>query len=251
MYQDIQITHQQRIGILNFNRPNVLNAIRIQTYNEIINALEKLNTDNQTDVVIITGNEKCFCAGNDLSDLVGDDLSELNKGVKGIFAALTEFKKPLLLAQEGVAVGIGANLILHADMVFAGKNTRYSLPFANLGVASEGASAQLLSQHIGEKNARELLFSGRFFNAEEAKNWGLINHVEEDGKALDAAIKMAQNLCKQSQPSLLAIKNLMKNEAQKELIEQTVEAEMQAFTKLLATEDTKNRIQALINKAKS
>lgn len=250
MYQDIQISQQERIAILSFNRPNVLNAIRIQTYNEIIDALNTFNNDDQTDVLIITGNSKCFCAGNDLSDLVNDDLTQLNQAVEGIFNQLIEFKKPLLLAQEGVAVGIGANMILHADMVFAGKSTRYSLPFASLGVASEGASALLLSQHIGEKNARELLFSGRFFSSEEAKNWGLINSIEEDGKALDAAVSMAQTLSKQSQPALLAIKELMKTEEQKKQIKQTVKSEMQAFTMLLQSEDTKSRINALINKQK-
>ncbi len=248
MYQDIEFTQQQRIGILSLNRPAVLNAIRLQTYEEMIDVLKACDSNTDIDSLIITGNSQCFCAGNDLSDLLDDNLTALNALVASIFNTLIDFKKPLILAQEGIAVGIGANLILHADLVFAGNSTRYRLPFANLGVTCEGASSFLLAQQIGEKKAKELLLTGRFFNAQEAHHLGMLTQLTEDGKALDSALEAAKNLGKQSQASLLSIKSLMSNEQQKQQLKQVIHAEMNAFTNLLNSTDTKTRINSLLKK---
>src|SRR5690554_8051035 len=79
-------------------------------------------------------------------------------------------------------------MLLHADIAYAGKSTRYSLPFAKIGVTSEGACSVLLSEAIGPKRAQELLFTGRFFTADEAERWGLITAKVEDGKALETAL---------------------------------------------------------------
>lgn len=248
MYQDIEFTQQNEIGIVSIKRPTVLNAIRLQTYAELIDALHACNSNADIKTLVLTGNAQCFCAGNDLSDLLSNNLTELNTMVAGIFDALIEFKKPLLLAQEGIAVGIGANMMLHADMVFAGKSIRYRLPFANLGVTCEGASSLLLGAQIGDKKARELLLSGRFFSGEEALAWGMLNQLTDDGEALTAALDMAQHLSQQSQDSLLSIKSLLCNEAQKKQLKQVINAEMNAFTELLNTPDTQARIQALLAK---
>jgi enoyl-CoA hydratase/carnithine racemase len=202
-------------------------------------------------VIVMTGAEGKFTAGNDLRDLLPEgDLAGVRDGVAGIFDTLASMKKPLILAQEGVAVGIGANLLLHADLAYAGKSIRYSLPFAKIGVAAEGGSSVMLAEAIGPKNAADLLLTGRFFSAAEAEQWGLLNAAVEDGKALETAMATATALLKNHQGSLKAIKTLGRGEDHRHRVNQAVAAEMDAFSALLATPETQMRIQHVLKGGK-
>lgn len=249
MYQDILYSVEDGIAILTINRPKVLNAIRLQTYHDIIAALKESDSNDQVKVMVITGAEGRFSAGNDLSDLLpGADLQALNQCVIDVFDALAGFSKPLILAQEGVAVGIACNMLLHADIAYAGQSTRYSLPFAKIGVTSEGACSVLLSEAIGPKRAQELLFTGRFFTADEAERWGLITAKVEDGKALETALNTAKELLKNSQDSIIAIKKLGKAEGHHERVNKAVKAELELFTELLETKETQARINQVLKR---
>lgn len=251
MYQDIEFSLENGIALITINRPKVLNAIRVQTYKDVIAALTDCEQRDDVKIVVMTGAEGKFTAGNDLRDLLPDgDLPGVEQGVAGIFDTLAAMQKPLILAQEGVAVGIGANLLLHADLAYAGKSIRYSLPFAKIGVAAEGASSVMLKEAIGAKNAADLLLTGRFFKADEAEKWGLINAAVEDGTALEHAMKAAQSLLKNSQGSLRAIKVLGKAEGYRERVNAAVEAEMNAFSELLQTPETQMRINHVLKGGK-
>ena len=251
MYQDIQYAIEDGIAIITINRPKVLNAIRIQTYDDIIDALNSSDQNDDVKVVVMTGAEGRFTAGNDLADLLPpSDIRELKKRVGGIFAALAKLSKPLIIAQEGVAIGIGANMLLHADIAYAGKGIRYSLPFAKIGVTSEGACSVLLAEAIGPKRANELLYTGRFFSAEEAEKWGLLTAMTEDGAALETAMATARELLKNSQGSIRAIKKLGKAEGHEERVNKAVELEMQLFAELLETPETQARINHVLKGGK-
>lgn len=251
MYQDIEFSLENGIALITINRPQVLNAIRVQTYTDIIAALQECEQNDEVKVVVMTGASGKFTAGNDLRDLLPEgDLEGVQRGVAGIFDTLAAMEKPLILAQEGVAVGIGANLLLHADLAYAGHSIRYSLPFAKIGVAAEGASSVMLKEAIGAKNAADLLLTGRFFKAAEAEQWGLINAAVDDGSALEHAMKAAQSLLQNSQDSLRAIKKLGKAEGHRERVNQAVEAEMQAFSALLQTPETQARINHVLKGGK-
>lgn len=251
MYQDITYQVTDGIAVLTLNRPKVLNAIRTQTYYDVIAALREANQDDAVKVLIMTGAEGRFSAGNDLSDLLpGSDLQELNRCVEDIFDTLAGLDKPLILAQEGVAIGIACNMLLHADMAYAGNSIRYSLPFAKIGVTSEGACSVLLSEAIGPKRANELLYTGRFFSAAEAEKWGLITAAVEDGKALESAMATARELLKNSQDSIRAIKKLAKAEGHHERVNRAVKAELALFTDLLNMPETQARINHVLKGGK-
>lgn len=250
-YQDITVQEEQGIAIITLNRPDVLNAIRVQTYQDIIAAIQAAEKDDAISVIIMTGADYKFTAGNDLRDLLSDgDMAGVQRGVAGIFDTLAAMTKPLILAQEGVAVGIGANLLLHADLAYAGQSIRYALPFSRIGVAAEGASSQLLQEAIGAKRATDLLMTGRFFKAEEACQWGLLNEVVEDGQALDRAKAVAIELLKNSQGSLRANKQLSRGAGYRQRINELVKAEMDAFSELLKTPETQMRIQHVLKAKK-
>lgn len=249
MYQDITVDINAGIASIGINRPEVLNAIRIQTYQELINALVMLDNQHDVSCIVLYGHGHSFCAGNDLRDLLpGTDIRALRSGVAGLFDRLSRRHKPLILAQEGMAVGIGANLVLHADLVVASETTRYSLPFARVGVCSEGACSVLLPEAIGVRRANELLLTGRNFSAAEALQWGLINQVCAQGEAKAVAEGLANSLAGNSAASLRAIRELSRPAGYAERINRIVEEEMDRFEALLATEDSRNRIRALLTR---
>ncbi len=246
---DVRYSQDNGIALLELNRPEVLNAIRVQTYTDLIGALQQADSDDSVMVIVLTGSERAFSAGNDLSDLLpGGDLHAVKEGVAGIFHTLAALTKPLIVAQEGVAVGIGANILLHADLAYAGKSTRYALPFAKIGVTSEGACSVMLSEAIGPKAAADLLYTGRFFSAEEALGWGLLNAVTDDGEALAAALNTAAALCKNSQGSIRAIKQLSRAEGHVQRVDEAVDREMRLFADLLQTQETQMRMRAALSR---
>ncbi|WP_419174308.1 enoyl-CoA hydratase/isomerase family protein [Desulfosediminicola sp.] len=243
-YTDISVKHENGVTRITISRPDKLNAIRITTYREIIAALRAADRSEDCRIIVLQGEGEHFTAGNDLSDLVGPNLHEVMNCVRDIFNTVAQLKKVLIAAVEGVAVGIGTTILLHCDMVVASSSSRFRVPFANLGVCPEGASSSLLPLVIGQKRAREVLLTGRFFSAEEALSWGLINQVTEPGGTGEAAEKCLDTLLKQPLSSLLATKELM--HASRPDVQTVVDEELKIFGELLQTDETSDRIKALL-----
>ena len=248
MYQDITLTIENRIAHLQINRPECLNAIRIQTYQDIIAALKEADQSDDVSIIVLSGANNAFTAGNDISDLVGNQPQTLMACVQEIIETSNAITKPLIAAVEKVAVGIGTTILLHCDMVVSATNTRFRVPFANLGVCPEGASSYMLERNVGPKVAAELLMTGRFFNAEEALQWGLVNQTCEKGEAIDKAMTLAKELLKQPLPSLIATKRLMKKDYIN-LIPEVSQNELNEFVALLSSESTQGRIKAMLKGA--
>ncbi len=245
-YTDISIRYENRVARISINRPDKLNAIRIKTYLELISALQSADASPDCHIIVLQGEGGQFTAGNDLSDLVGGEQLQLMECVKDIFSTVANLKKVLVAAVEGVAVGIGTTILLHCDIVIASSKTKFRVPFVNLGVGPEGSSSVLLPQAIGQKMAREVLLTGRFFSADEALSWGLINKVADPGKAAEAAEDYIQQLLQQPLASLMATKELMR--ASHPDIERVIVEELKAFSELLQTDETRGRINALLKR---
>ncbi len=245
-FTDVRLHIENKIARVIIKRPDKLNAIRIQTYQELIAALRAADESRDCHIITLEGEGEHFTAGNDLADLVDGNPAEVMANVQGIFDTAASLKKVLIAVVEGVAVGIGTTILLHCDMVFASSSTRFRLPFANLGVCPEGASSVLLPQAIGQKAAREVLLTGRFFTAEEALNWGLINRITQPGKTNEEALQHIQLLLQQPLASLLATKALMR--ASTAEVNAVVKAELVEFSRLLESDETKSRIQALLSR---
>lgn len=238
---DIIFSIANNIAIITINRPDKLNAIRIQTYHDIISGLEQADNSSECKCILITGAGNIFTAGNDLSDLVGDNAKEVMLAVQKIFNTVSTLKKPLIAAVEGVAVGIGTTLLLHCDLAVASEGTKFRLPFVNLGVSPEGGSSLLLPLTIGSKTANELLLTGRFFTAEEAFNWKLVNQLTAPGKTLEAAMNYCEQIAKQPLPSILATKSILRK-GQGRDISKVVAEELQVFLELIQSPETQDRI---------
>ncbi len=245
-YTDISLKYENRVARICINRPDKLNAIRIQTYRELISALQAADESHDCNIIVLEGEGDHFTAGNDLADLVGSRQMEVMDCVQGIFSTVANLKKVLVAIVEGVAVGIGTTILLHCDIVIASSKAKFRVPFANLGVCPEGASSILLPKIIGQKMARDVLLTGRFFSAGEAYSWGLINTIADPDKISDVAEEYINSILQQPLRSLLATKALMR--ASLADVETIVKDELDVFKELLPTVETQDRINALLKR---
>lgn len=243
-YEDISVRYENQIAQIRLNRPAKFNAIRLKTYRELIAAFQAADAAPECSVIVLSGEGGHFSAGNDLADLVGEDLFQLMECVEQIFTTVANLQKVLLAEVDGVAVGIGTTILLHCDLVIACQDAKFRLPFANLGVGPEGGASVLLPRGVGQKKAREVLFTGRFFSAAEALEWGLINRVVDPEKMSDVSAEYIHLLLKQPQASLLATKALMRSSQPD--VGEIIKRELETFSALLQTAETRERIRSFI-----
>jgi enoyl-CoA hydratase/carnithine racemase len=210
------------ICLITLNRPERRNALDIATYAALTAALVAAEQDESIHIIVLTGAHGCFTSGNDLKDLQlhanngqSDELATAIKFLKVLAVA----QKPIIGAIEGFAMGIGTVMLLHFDLVYAGRGVRLRLPFVPLGLCPEGAVSYLLPRIAGTKRASELLLFGEEFDAVEALAAGLVNQLVEPGEALALALKRAQKLAALPMASLVLTKQLIKQDGAVKVLE--------------------------------
>lgn len=182
---------QPGVRVLTIDRAEKRNAFDVRMYEELAEGVSDADRDPDVRVVVITGHGGVFTSGNDLADFRDHPDST---APFALLRTLVEAEKPIVAAVEGFAVGIGASMLLHCDLAFAGRSTVFSLPFVKLGLSPEGASSLLLPRIAGIKTATELLLLGDKFDAGRAESAGLISHLVADGQARFAALEAAMSL---------------------------------------------------------
>lgn len=223
--------------IITINRFDKKNALNNDMYIELCRLFTLANSNDDIRCVLIQGDEKCFCAGNDLHDFIkcseSGDLAAFD-----LVKALAALEKPLVAAVAGPAVGIGTTLLLHCDMVYAANNSKFKLPFTQLGLSPEAGSSLLLPLRLGHNRAFELLVLGKLFTAEQALEYGLINDIFPAEALLATALNTAEAIAKLPLDSLLTSRKLMKAHTQA-LLPQVMENEAEQFKRLVNTDECK------------
>lgn len=246
------LTHREAgVLTLTLNRLDKKNALTTDMYAALADALVQAAEDPTVRVAVIQGHEQIFTAGNDLQDFRERPpvLDAANPApVHRFLDALRTFPKPLLAAVAGPAVGIGTTLLLHCDLVYAGDNAAFSLPFVNLGLCAEGGSSVMLPALMGYQKAAEKLLLGEAFYAEEALEIGLVNRIVPPHEVAAYAQAQAAKLALKPQASLVATKALMK--ASQAGLKSVMDGELQRFGELLRGPACKEAIDAFMNKRK-
>ena len=244
------LTHTEAgVLTLTFDRVDKKNSITAAMYAALADTLDAAREDAAVRVAVIQGHELVFSAGNDLVDFLQNPPSGEDAPVWRFMQALSSFPKPVVAAVCGAAVGIGTTLLLHCDLVIAGDNAMFSLPFVNLGLCPEFASALLLPQRAGHQRAAEALMLGEPFNAERAVEMGLVNRIVPPGEANAVAQAQARKLASKPLASLLMTKRLMK-EPQAALVAERIGVEGRAFGKLLVEPAAREAFAAFVDKRK-
>ena len=219
-YKNILLEQRDNIAVLSLNRPNKLNAFTFSMMEEMIDALDALDADNNIHALIITGKGRAFCAGADLSsgqetfNPLFDDFavqeSDFRRDSGGILTLrMYKFLKPIVIACNGPAVGIGASMQLAADVRLASDQARFGFVFNNRGIVPDACSSWFLPKIVGISSALELTYSGRIIDASEALKLNLVSSIYDSENLLDNALDFAKNMVKNSAPVSIAVTRQM------------------------------------------
>ena len=239
------------IGVCRLTRPDKLNAINIPLMEQLVAAMELFDRDPKIRCILVTGNERAFAAGADIAEMA--DASMVEMYVRDQFATwdrIALVKKPIIAAVSGYVLGGGCELMMNCDIIIAAEGTQFGQPEINLGVIPGAGGTQRLTRAIGKARAMDLILSGRFIDAAEALQMGLISRVVPREHFFDAAVKVAQELCTKAPLALQFAKEaIMKNFAMP--LAEGVQHERKLFYMLFATQDQKEGMGAFVEKRKA
>jgi len=228
----------QGVFTITLNRFDKKNALNNLMYRQLCQDLDYASTTDSIHCVVIQGDKNCFCAGNDLQDFIESSTDDELVAVT-LINTLVNFKKPLIAAVAGPAVGIGTTMLLHCDMVFAANNAKFKLPFTQLGLCPEAGASLLISQLVGHNKAFELMVLGQTFTAEQAYQYGIVNQVCTSDELLPLAEKVATDIAKLPHDAVLTSKKLLR-QVNKPLLEQVIKNEINDFSRLVNTQECKS-----------
>jgi enoyl-CoA hydratase/carnithine racemase len=207
---DILIDNTAGVMTITFNRVDKKNSLTGAMYAAMADALDQASADVSVRAVVFQGHETIFSAGNDIGDFLNAPPATNESPVFRFLRGISTFPKPVIAAVCGPAVGIGTTLLFHCDLVYAGDNAAFSMPFVNLGLCPEAASSYLAPQLMGYGRAAEALLLGEPFMAEAALEMGLISRIVPPAEAAALAQRQAQKLAAKPLSSLIETKRLMK-----------------------------------------
>ena len=243
------LTHTDAgVMTITFNRLDKKNSITSSMYAAMADAVARAGADPSVRVVVFQGHESIFSAGNDIGDFLNQPPTTQESPVFRFLRGIATFEKPLLAAVAGPAVGIGTTMLFHCDLVYAGDNAAFSMPFVNLGLCPEAASSLLAPRMFGYHRAAEALLMGEPFFAEAAQEVGLVNRVVPPTEVNGYAQAQARKLAAKPLSSLIATKRLMKGDTQAVL--QKMDEEGQSFGRMLREPAAKEAFGAFMEKRK-
>ena len=234
---------------ITFNRLDKKNSITSDMYAAMADAVAQASADASVRVVVFQGHETIFSAGNDIGDFLNKPPWTKESPVFRFLRGIAGFEKPLLAAVAGPAVGIGTTMLFHCDLVYAGDNAAFSMPFVNLGLCPEAASSLLAPRMFGYHRAAEALLLGEPFFAEAAQEVGLVNRVVPPTEVNAVAQAQARKLAAKPLSSLIETKRLMKGGQQQEVL-QKMDEEGQSFGRMLQAPAAKEAFGAFMEKRK-
>ena len=229
------------------NRPATKNAMTSAMYITLADLFNATATDDRTRVVLWHGAGDAFCAGNDIGDFLKNPPGTSESPQSLLIKALINFEKPIVAAVHGAAIGGGTTMLTHCDFVYAGESAKFQIPFINLALVPEFGASCTVPARIGYLRAAELILLGIPFDANRAKELGLVTGVVPDQKLLATATETAQKLANKPTAALAACKRLLK-QSTREKLEQAVKLENDEFATRVRSTEAKEAFTAFLEK---
>ncbi|OEO23077.1 2-(1,2-epoxy-1,2-dihydrophenyl)acetyl-CoA isomerase [Pseudomonas sp. J237] len=212
-FEHILFSIEDGVALLSLNRPEQLNSFNAQMHSEVREALKQLRQNPEVRVLLLTGEGRGFCAGQDLADrnvAPGTEAPDLGESIEKFYnpliRALRDLPLPVICAVNGVAAGAGANIPLACDLVLAARSASFLQAFCKIGLIPDSGGTWSLPRLIGLARAKALTLLGERLSAEQAERWGLIYRVVDDANLRDEALKLARHLATQPTYGLALIK---------------------------------------------
>jgi enoyl-CoA hydratase/carnithine racemase len=228
------------------DRPERKNALTLDMYRRMIEALRGADADGEVRVIMLSGEGGSFTSGNDVADFQKPQLEFPTPGIQ-FLQEIAGARKPIVAAVEGHAIGIGTTLLLHCDMVYAAETARFRLPFVNLALCPEGASSYLLPKVAGYKQAARLLMLGDEFDAATAVRVGIATSATPAGEAYATALAAARALAAKPPRALAATKMLLRR-ADAQTVASTILIEADQFGQCRTSDEAREAFAAFFEK---
>jgi 2-(1,2-epoxy-1,2-dihydrophenyl)acetyl-CoA isomerase len=252
-YESITCEKREGVGFLQLNRPQSMNALEKILVDELIEALNELESDRKIGAVLITGKDKAFCAGGDLRRMVEGfnpvDGQGYLKTIHPLILKIANFVKPVIAAVNGYAVGAGFNMALVCDIVYASEQAKFGQAFVNVGLISDLGGMFFLPRLVGLQKAKELIFTGQQIDAEEAYRLGIVNRVYPAEQLQEEAYSLARKLAGGPRLALSQAKKILNLSISMNL-EALLEMEAYAQGLCFQTEDHKEATKAFLEQRK-
>ena len=239
----------EKVAVITLNRPKQLNALNEQLMNELGHALKGFDADSAIGCMVITGSEKAFAAGADITAMAKLSFAEAYRDdfITRNWEALKTVRKPVIAAVSGFALGGGCELAMMCDFIIAADNAKFGQPEIKLGVIPGAGGTQRLPRAVGKAKAMDLALTGRMMDAVEAERAGLVSRVVPLDKLMDEALGAALQICAFSQLATMAAKETV-NRAFESGLADGLMFERRLFHALFATEDQKEGMDAFVAK---
>ena len=250
-YEDILVSGvESGVLTIRLNRPDAYNALRTQLLRELADVLDTAAAGDQVKAVVLTGSDTVFAAGADIKEMASlDAVGVMNDPRPTFWRRIALFPKPIVAAVNGFALGGGCELMMHCDIVIAGDNAQFGQPEINLGIIPGAGGTQRLIRTIGKSMAMQLVLSGEFISAQQARSFGLVSEVTIPERSLERATQLAKKIATKPPIAVrLAKEALLK--AYETTLDSGLNLERKAFTLLAATEDRNEGIAAFMEKRK-
>ncbi len=247
-YKNILTRKEDAVGVIQINRPKVLNALNQETMGEIVDALVEFDGSDEVGCIVLTGNERAFAAGADIKRMAeATPVSMLNNPFVDYWDRLGRISKPVVAAVSGYALGGGCELAMACDMIIASESAKFGQPEINLGVIPGAGGTQRMARAVGKTLAMEIVLNGRILTAEEAEKYGLVNKLVPVELYLEEAIKFAGEIAARA-PVAVRLGKEAVNAAFETSLQAGLAFERRLFNILFATEDQKEGMEAFVNK---
>jgi len=236
------------VALVTLNRPKKLNALCSQLVEELVHCLEEHENDPNIGCVVLTGSDKAFAAGADIAEMA--KMGYIDVFQDKLFAPLKKirtFKKPIIAAVSGYALGGGCELAMMCDIILASDTAQFGQPEIKLGTIPGIGGTQRLTQAIGKSRAMEMVLSGDFINAQQAASYGLVSRVVTADSLVDDALKTARKIASFSQPIVAMAKESVNQSLELSLTE-GLQYEKRMFHATFATKDKKEGMNAFVEK---
>ena len=250
-YENILVETRGNVGLITLNRPKALNALSAGLVKDLGAALDAFETDNNVRCVVLTGSEKAFAAGADIKEMAGFDYMDayLKNFVTEGWERVTTFRKPVIAAVAGFALGGGCELAMMCDFIIAADTAKFGQPEITLGTIPGAGGTQRLTRAVGKSKAMEMVLTGRMMDAAEAERAGLVSRIVPAAELIEDAIKTAQKIADLSMPVAMLAKEAVGRAFETTLAE-GITFERRIFHSTFAIDDRKEGMAAFVEKRK-
>ena len=249
-YETIEVRIEaDKVGVITLNRPKQLNALNDQLMNELGAALKAFDADDNIGCMIITGSEKAFAAGADISVMAKYSFADAYKGdfITRNWETIRSIRKPVIAAVSGFALGGGCELAMMCDFIIAADNAKFGQPEIKLGIIPGAGGTQRLPRAVGKAKAMDLALTGRMMDATEAERAGLVSRIVPLDKLMEETLAAALMISGYGRMAVMAAKESV-NKAFEGTLADGVMFERRLFHALFATADQKEGMDAFVNK---